>query len=343
MADIRVVVDVMGGDNAPVEPVKGAVEALEAGEGFHLILVGQEAVIRTELTKYSYDASRITVADAPEVIETGEPPVAAIRKKRNSSLVIGQRMLRNGEASGFVSAGSTGAVLAGGQLIVGRIPGVERAPLAPLIPTLRGVSLLIDCGANVDARSDHLVQFAKMGTLYMKNIVGIPDPTVGLVNIGVEEEKGNALAKETYPKLKACPDIRFIGNVESREIPNGAADVLVCEAFTGNVILKLYEGTASALTKMIKQGMMTNLRSKIGALLVKPALKETLKGLDASEYGGAPMLGLTGLVIKMHGNATHKEVRNSILQCVSFAKEDITGKIKESLLSGQGEEATNGI
>lgn len=208
------------------------------------------------------------------------------------------KKVRCGEADAFVSSGSTGAVLVGGQTIVGRIKGVERPPLAPLIPTKDGVSLLIDCGANVDARPSHLVQFAMMGSIYMEHVVGIKNPRVGIVNIGVEEEKGNALVKETYPLLKENPYINFVGSIEAREIPNGAADVVVCEAFVGNVILKLYEGVGATLISKVKQGMMTSLRSKIGALLVKPALKETLKSFDASEYGGAPLLGLKGLVVK---------------------------------------------
>lgn len=328
---VRVAIDAMGGDNAPQEPVKGAVEALKLTDKARIILVGKEEVIQAELAKYEYDKTRISVVNATEVIETGEPPVMAIRHKKDSSIVVAEKMIKAGDADAFISAGSTGAVLAGGQLLVGRIKGVERAPLAPLIPTLKGISLLIDCGANVDARPDHLVQFAKMGSLYMKEVVGIPDPTVGLVNIGVEEEKGNALAKETYPLLKACSDIHFIGNVESREIPYGAADVYVCEAFTGNVALKLYEGTASALTKMIKKGLMTNLRSKIGALLIKPALKNTLKSMDATEHGGAPMLGLNGLIVKSHGNASYKEISHSVVQCVAFTEGHLTDKIKASI------------
>ncbi len=335
---VRIVIDAMGGDNAPEEPVKGAVEALKATDRAAIILAGQQEVIEKLLASYEYDHSRLTVVDAPEVIETGEPPVLAIRRKKNSSIVIAQRMIRNGEADAFISAGSTGAVLAGGQLIVGRIPGVERAPLAPLIPTTKGISLLIDCGANVDARSDHLVQFAKMGSLYMKEVVGVPDPTVGLINIGTEEEKGNALVKETYQLLKNCADIHFIGNVEAREVPYGAADVFVCEAFTGNVLLKTYEGTASALTKMIKKGMMSTLRSKIGALLVKPALKNTLKGLDASEHGGAPMLGLNGLIVKAHGNATHKEICHAVLQAVTFCDQHLTDKIRASITGSESKE-----
>ena len=213
----------------------------------------------------------------------------------------------------------------------GRIKGVERPPLAPLIPTEKGVSLLIDCGANVDARPSHLVQFAKMGSIYMEHVVGIKNPRVAIVNIGAEEEKGNALVKETFLLLKECKDINFIGSIEAREIPHGGADVIVSEAFVGNVILKLYEGVGATLISMVKQGMMTSLRSKIGALLVKPALKTTLKAFDASQYGGAPLLGLKGLVVKTHGNSKRIEVCNSILQCVTFKEQAINEKIKESL------------
>ena len=214
---------------------------------------------------------------------------------------------------------------------------MERPPLAPLIPTLKGVSLLIDCGANVDARPSHLVQFARMGSIYMESVMGKKNPTVGIVNIGAEEEKGNALVKETFPLLKACKDINFIGSVEAREIPYGNVDVIVCEAFVGNVILKLYEGVGGALIKKVKQGMMSNLRSKIGALLVKPALKATMKDFDASEYGGAPLLGLKGLVVKTHGSSTADEVRNSIIQCVTFKEQKINEKIKEAIQTAQDE------
>ena len=200
-----------------------------------------------------------------------------------------------------------------------------------MIPTTKGVSLLIDSGANVDARSSHLIQFARMGSLYMEHVMGLKAPRVAIVNVGVEEEKGNALVKETYPLLKECQDINFIGSVEAREIPNGYADVIVCEAFTGNVILKLYEGTAGALVGMIKESMMSSFRSKLGALLVKPALKKTLKKLDASEYGGAPLLGLNGLVVKTHGSSKAKEICNSILQCIAFKEQRITEKF-ESIL-----------
>ena len=328
---VKVAVDAMGGDHAPVEIVKGAIEAVNDSNEIFVYLVGKKDRIEKELEKYTYPKDRVEIVHASEVIETAEPPVNAIRSKKDSSIVVAMSLVRKGEADAFVSSGSTGAVLVGGQVLVGRIKGVERAPLAPLLPTAKGVSLLIDCGANVDARPSHLVQFAKMGSIYMENVVGIKNPRVAIVNNGAEEEKGNALVKETFPLLKECKGINFIGSIEAREIPAGYADVIVCEAFVGNVILKLYEGVGATLMQMIKESMMKNLRSKAGALLVKPALKETLKKFDASEYGGAPMLGLKGLVVKSHGSSKAGEIRNSIHQCVQFTKEDIVGKITEHI------------
>ena len=327
----KVALDAMGGDNAPGEIVKGAVDAIHKRKDIKVFLVGQEDLIENELKQYTYEKDQIDIVNATEVIETAEPPVMAIRKKKDSSIVVAMNMVKKGEADAFVSAGNSGAVLVGGQLIVGRIKGIERPPLAPLIPTATGVSLLIDCGANVDARPSHLVQFAKLGSIYMEHIMGIQNPRVAIVNIGAEEEKGNALVKETFPLLKECEDINFVGSIESREIPNGMADVIVCEAFVGNVILKLYEGVGNVLIRKVKQGMMTTLRSKIGALLVKPALKETLKSFDASEHGGAPLLGLNGLVVKTHGSSKAKEVSNSIIQCVTFKEQDINEKIRECI------------
>lgn len=331
MAEIKIAVDAMGGDNAPGEIVKGAVEALEERSEIKVILVGKEDKIRQELGKYTYDNARLTIVNATEEIGFDEPPVMAIRTKKDSSIVVGMNLVKAQKADAFVSAGSTGAILVGGQLIVGRIRGVERPPLAPLIPTTKGVSLLIDCGANVDARSSHLLQFAKMGSIYMENVVGVKKPKVAIVNIGAEEEKGNMLVKETYPLLKECTDINFIGSIEARDIPKGMADVIVCEAFVGNVILKLYEGLGSALIGKVKEGLMSSLRSKIGALLIKPALKKTLKSFDASQYGGAPLLGLKGLVVKTHGSSKSLEVKNSIIQCIAFSEQGINEKIKEHL------------
>lgn len=327
----RVAVDAMGGDNAPAEIVKGAVDAIQKRKDIEVVLVGREEVIREELKNYQYPEEQLSIVHASEVIETAEPPVNAIRGKKDSSIVVAMGMVKRGEVDAFVSAGSSGAVLVGGQVLVGRIKGIERPPLAPLIPTERGVSLLVDCGANVDARPSHLVQFAKMGSIYMEHVVGVKNPKVAIVNIGAEEEKGNALVKETFPLLKACEDINFVGSIEARDIPKGTADVIVCEAFVGNVILKLMEGLSSTLVGKLKAGMMNSLRSKIGGLLVKPALKATMKEFDTSEYGGAPLLGLNGLVVKTHGSSKSREISNSIIQCVTFKQQKINEKIKESI------------
>ncbi len=330
MSKTVIALDCMGGDNAPEEIVKGAIYAAKEDKDMLIKLVGKKDLIENELSKYE-PTDKVEVVDATEVIETGEPPVAAIRRKKDSSLVKCMYMIKNKEADAMVSAGSTGANLVGGHVIIGRIKGVERPPLAPLIPTKNGAALLIDCGANVDARPSHLVQFAKMGSVYMENIVGIKNPRVAIVNIGAEEEKGNALVKETYPLLESLEDINFVGNIEARDIPNGNADVIVCDAFVGNVILKLYEGVAGVLLSKIKGTMMSSLKTKIGALLIKKDLKKTLKGFSLEEYGGAPLLGLKGLLVKTHGSSKAVEIKNSILQCVTFKELDINNKFKEKL------------
>ncbi|MCC8047009.1 MAG: phosphate acyltransferase PlsX [Clostridiales bacterium] len=329
---IRVVVDAMGGDNAPQELVKGAVQAVLDHENIQVILTGQKEAIERELENYTYPKERVEIVACSEVIETAEPPVNAIRSKKDSSLVVGLRLVKNGEADAIVSAGNSGAVLVGGQAIVGRIKGIERPALAPVIPTADGFSLLIDCGANVDARASHLVQFAQMGSVYMEQVLGVKNPRVGIVNIGAEEEKGNALVKETFPLLKACPGINFIGSVEARDIPSGVCDVIVCEAFVGNVILKLYEGVGFTLIRMVKESLMKNLKTKIGAALIQSSLKETLKSFDGTEYGGAPLLGLNGLVVKTHGSSKAREVETSIYQCEMFKKQNINEIIRKNLI-----------
>ena len=336
---VRVAVDAMGGDLAPAEPVKGAVQALEDRKNLHITLVGKEEVIRGELAKYKYPEERLEILDAREVIEMAEPPVNAIRKKKDSSIVRGLRLVKEGTCDAFVTAGSSGATLAGGQLLVGRIRGIERPPLAPIMPTAKGPVLLVDCGANMDARPSQLVQFAQMGSIYMRNMAGIENPRVALVNVGAEEEKGNALVKEVFPLLKECEGINFIGNIEARDIPAGDADVVVCDAFVGNVILKLYEGLASMLLHKIKEALMSTLRSKIGALMIKPALKGLLKEFDITSYGGAPMMGLRGLVVKTHGNSEAVEIRNAIEQCILFKKKNINGQFIESMGLAQPKKA----
>ena len=273
----------------------------------------------------------IEVVHASEIIDMGDVPTVAIKDKKDSSLVVAMRLVREGKADALVSAGSTGAVLVGGQLVVGRLKGIKRPPLAPFIPTTKGFSLLIDCGANVDARPEHLVQFAQMGSIYYENVMGKKNPTVALLNIGTEEEKGNQLVKDTKPLMKECKNINYIGSVEARELVSGAADVIVCEAFVGNVVLKFFEGLALTLFGSLKKGLMSSTRTKLGALLVKPALKGLKNQFDTSSQGGAPLLGLKGLVVKAHGNSSSKEIEIALKQCISFKKQKINEKIKESI------------
>ena len=325
---VVVALDAMGGDYAPAETVKGAVEAVAEHPEIKVILVGKESEIVSELEQYTYAKDNIEIVNASEVIGMGEVPTKAVREKKDSSLVVAMKLVNEEKADAVVSAGSTGAILVGGQLVVGRIKVIKRPALAPFLPTEKGFSLLIDCGANVDARPEHLVQFAQMGSVYFENVMGKKNPTVGIVNIGTEEEKGNQLVKETYPMLRDCPDIHFIGSVEAREIVSGAADILVCEAFVGNIILKFFEGVALTFLGCIKKGLMSGLRTKLGALLVKPALKGLVKTFDVSSQGGAPLLGLKGLVVKAHGNSKSKEIKTAICQCIAFKENSINEKIK---------------
>ena len=332
MGKIRIAIDAMGGDNAPEAPVRGAIDALnDRKDSISLILLGNEQKIRELLGGLTYPEDSVTVVNCTEKIEMAEPPVNAISKKKDSSIVKGMRLVRSGEADAFVSAGSTGAILVGGQVLVGRIKGVERPPLAAVMPTEKGVSLLIDCGANVDARPAWLLQFAEMGSIYMEHAMHIKNPTVGILSIDAEEEKGNALVKETIPLLREKEDINFIGPVEARDVPAGAADVIVTDAFSGNLIMKMYEGTATSILHVFKKALLSSLKSKIGALLIKNGLKSALKTYDASQYGGAPLLGLKGLVVKAHGSSKEKEFRIAVEQCLTFYEEDVNGKIRERM------------
>lgn len=331
MEKVVIALDAMGGDYAPEQTVKGAVEAVNSSDEIRVILVGKQDMITKELEKYEYAKEDIEVVHASEIIDMGDVPTIAIKDKKDSSLVVAMRLVREGKADALVSAGSTGAVLVGGQLVVGRLKGIKRPPLAPFIPTTKGFSLLIDCGANVDARPEHLVQFAQMGSIYYENVMGKKNPTVALLNIGTEEEKGNQLVKDTKPLMKECKNINYIGSVEARELVSGAADVIVCEAFVGNVVLKFFEGLALTLFGSLKEGLMSSTRTKLGALLVKPALKGLKNQFDTSSQGGAPLLGLKGLVVKAHGNSGSKEIEIALKQCISFKKQKINEKIKESI------------
>ena len=326
--DVTVALDAMGGDYAPKETVAGAIEAVKEFDQISVILVGREADINAELSGYEdYPKDRISVVNAEEIIDMGEVPTLAIKEKKNSSLVVAMKLVRDGKADAIVSAGSTGAILVGGQLVVGRIKGVKRPALAPFLPTRKGMSLLIDCGANVDAKPENLVQFAQMGSIYYENVMGVKNPTVGIVNIGTEEEKGNKLVKETGPLLKECKDINFIGSVEARDIPSKPSNVLVCEAFVGNVILKLFEGLALTFLGVVKKALLKSAKTKIGAVLIKKSLKEQLSLFSTKDQGGAPLLGLKGLVVKAHGNSKSFEIKTAIGQCITFKENDISGKI----------------
>ena len=331
MEKVVIALDAMGGDYAPEQTVKGAVEAVNSSDEIRVILVGKQDMIAKELEKYEYAKEDIEVVHASEIIDMGDVPTVAIKDKKDSSLVVAMRLVREGKADALVSAGSTGAVLVGGQLVVGRLKGIKRPPLAPFIPTTKGFSLLIDCGANVDARPEHLVQFAQMGSIYYENVMGKKNPTGALLTIGTEEEKGNQLVKDTKPLMKECKNINYIGSVEARELVSGAADVIVCEAFVGNVVLKFFEGLALTLFGSLKEGLMSSTRTKLGALLVKPALKGLKNQFDTSSQGGAPLLGLKGLVVKAHGNSSSKEIEIALKQCISFKKQKINEKIKESI------------
>jgi glycerol-3-phosphate acyltransferase PlsX len=327
--EIVIAIDAMGGDNAPSEIIKGAIAAL-SDERLKIILFGQEELVNKELSKHSFPAERVEAANAPQVIETGESPTQAISQKKGSSIVLGLNAVKDKKASSFVSAGATGALLAGATVIAGRIPGIQRPALGTLLPNEAGYSFLIDSGANVDAKPGYLLQFAIMGSIYMESVCGVRNPRVGLLNIGAEREKGNALTKEAYPLLEAA-GLNFIGNIEARDVPQGAADVVVCDAFAGNVVLKYTEGFAKSLFSIIKKELMASPASAAGAFLSRGAFKRMKKLFDYSEVGGAPFLGLRGLVVKAHGSSNARAIEVAVRNCVKFAENDITAKIEERL------------
>ena len=323
----KIAVDIMGGDHAPDEIIKGCVLATKDIEST-LVLVGKEDVIREKLSAYTYDESKIEIMHADEVIEMNEPPVMAIRKKKNSSMVVGLKLVKEKQVEGMISAGSTGALLTGATLIVGRIKGVERPAMAPFIPTQTGCSLLIDCGANVDAKPQYLEQFARMGTVYVEECLQIKNPKVGLVNIGTEEEKGNQLTKEAFKLLSESEGIHFCGNVEARDIPYGTVDILVCDGFTGNIILKFMEGFGKWLLGMIKVEFLKNIKTKIAALFMKQGISSIKEKFDVATKGGAPFLGINGLVVKTHGSSKAQEIYSTILQTEGFIKEHLVEELK---------------
>lgn len=329
---MRIILDGMGGDNAPEEIVKGAVEASKLIDD-EICIVGREELIHKELKKYKYDPEKVYVVHAEEVITNDEAPVRAVRSKKDSSLVKGLNMLKDGRGDLFISAGSTGAMMAGGLFILGRIQGLDRPAIASVYPIIgqHKAALLIDAGANAECKADNLLEFGIMGSIYADKVMKIADPKVGLVNIGHEEAKGSTLTKAAY-QLLAKSHVNFIGNVEAREIPKGACDVIVCDGFVGNVILKLTEGFGWNVFQMLKQKFTEGMKAKIGVVFLMDKMKDLKAEFDYSEYGGAPILGIKGAVVKMHGSSNAKAVKNTILKGIPFAKENVVDIIQNSVL-----------
>ena len=329
---MRIAIDGMGGDNAPQAVVNGVIQALNEFNDLEFYITGPEDIIKEQLKKENYTGDKITIIDAKEVISTNEHPVMAIRKKKDSSLCKALSLVKEKKCDAVLSAGSTGAFLAGCNFIVGRIKGVKRPALAPIMPGKKGPFMVADAGANVDCKPEYLVQFAHMAREYYKGVLNVENPNIGLVNIGVEEEKGNELTKNTYQLLKEEKGLNFIGNVEPRDVTLGDTHVLVCDGFTGNTILKMYEGTASTVLKIIQDEMLSSgITAKIGALLLKPVFNSIKKKFDYKEYGGAPFLGVDGICIKAHGSSDGKAFKNAIRQSKEFYDSKVLDKIKEEL------------
>jgi glycerol-3-phosphate acyltransferase PlsX len=326
---INIAVDAMGSDNSPQSEVEGAIQAARAF-GVHVILVGKEAVLVPLLKEKGGQSLSIEVRNATQVVLMDEQPTAALRKKKDSSLRVAAELVRDGHASGLVSAGNTGAVMAISKLVIGVIPGVDRPALAAIVPTLTGHAVLLDVGANVECKPHHLMQFAVMGHLFSKKIVGIQSPRIGLMSVGEEESKGNDLTKEVYKGLKKA-SLNFIGNVEGRDIYNGRADVIVCDGFTGNVALKTSEGLIEAVLKLLKDELSINVQAKIGALLSQQSFKRLKKRLDYTEYGGAPLLGLRGVSIICHGRSNSNAIKNAIRVSSEFAGNEVNAKLEDEL------------
>lgn len=334
---MKILIDAMGGDNSPDEIVKGSVNAIDELES-EIVLIGKEELINQKVKEiYGKDnikevSPRISIKNAEEVIENCESPTEAIKKKKDSSMVVAFNMLKNGEGDAFVSAGSTGAFMAGGLLLVGRIKGIDRPALCPILPTYDGKGfMLIDSGANTNCRPINLLQFAKMGQIYMKNVMHVEDPKVGLLNIGAEESKGNELMKESFERLSEDSDVNFYGNIEGRDMFDGLVNVVVTDGFTGNVALKTTEGIGAMVTKLLKEELMKNVWTKFLAALLKPALKRFKKRMDYSEYGGALLLGVKKPMVKCHGTANAKIVKFTLIQAENFAKNNVVESIEKSI------------
>ena len=329
---MRLAVDAMGGDNAPKEIVLGAMKAIEKYNDVHIVLVGDEKKIREHLTT----EERIEILHTEEVILSTDEPVRAVRRKKTASMVLAAQQVADGHADACLSAGNTGALMAAGLFIVGRIDGIERPALAPTLPTIGGEGfLLLDVGANADAKPEHLVQYAIMGSIYSEKARGITSPRVGLLNIGTEEKKGNELVRNTFELLKDA-DINFIGNIESRDLLEGAADVVVADGFTGNMVLKTIEGTAMSVFKMLKTALTSSFKTKMAAAVLKSDLVVLKNKMDYTEYGGAGLFGLKAPVIKAHGSSDANAVFNSIRQAREMVEKDVSGTIKAAIEKREG-------
>lgn len=333
---MKFVIDAFGGDNAPNAVIDGCIAALNSFDDFSVILTGDEPTIVRLLDAHcgEFDRTRIEILDAPEVISCEEQPTSAIRIKKNSSIVKGLNAVKDANADCFISAGSSGAILAGATLIVKRIPGIKRPALAPVMPTLKGPIMLIDCGANVDCKPEYLHQFAIMGSAYMKGVFGIAQPRIGLINNGTEYGKGNELTKAAYSLLQSDGSISFSGSCEARDILTGEHEVLVCDGFVGNAILKSIEGTASCFFSMLKDELMEKRRTKLGAVICKPAFRALKKKLDYAEYGGAPLLGINGGIIKAHGSSNAKAIAAAIRQARNFCLGNVLPLIENAIGCG---------
>lgn len=329
---MKIAIDGMGGDNAPKAVIEGMIKAIDEYSDIEFYITGPENLIKQELRNINYLGEKITVVDAKEIISTNEHPVEALKKKKDSSLCKALDLVKKGQCDAILSAGSTGAFLAGCTLIVGRIKGIKRPALATIMPGKNGTFMIVDAGANVDCKPEYLVQFAHMGKEYYKGVLKVDNPTIGLVNIGEEEEKGNELTKSSYMFLKDDIALNFVGNVEPREVSLGETQVLVCDGFVGNTLLKMYEGTALNLLKLIKEEILSlGIKGKFGALLLKPAFNAIKKKFDYKEYGGAPFLGVNGICIKAHGSSDGKAFRSAIGQAKTFYDNKVLDKIKEEI------------
>lgn len=323
---MKIVIDGMGGDNAPKSNVEGAVKAIKEYQ-VDLIITGDKDLLEKEFSNYEFDRNKLEIVHTTEIIENEDKPVKAIRSKKDSSMVVALNLVKEGKADAIISAGNTGALLAGGLFVVGRIKGIDRPCLCSAIPNVkRGMTLIADCGANADCKPKNLVEFAAMSNIYSRKVLGLENPKVALANVGLEEGKGNDLVKKSYEEIKKL-DLNFIGNVEAREVINAYTDIIICDGFTGNILLKSAEGVALSVMSLIKETFMASTKSKIGALLIKDDLRKLKSFIDYSEYGGAPLLGLNVGVIKAHGSSDAKAIKNAINQGIKFSK----GKVVEDI------------